>query len=118
MPCQTVDGMDVDIVVTAAQEAADYVRSKRGPAFLECVSYRFSSHSTTARETRNSEELRSIRALCPIDKKMGEMTAAGLIDADGGNAIRESAKAVVRGALEFADSSPFPDPGEALTDVI
>jgi TPP-dependent pyruvate/acetoin dehydrogenase alpha subunit len=118
MPCQTVDGMDLDIVVTAAQEAADYVRSKRGPAFLECVSYRFSSHSTTARETRNSEELRSIRALCPIDKKMREMTAAGLIDADGGNAIRESAKAVVREALEFADSSPFPDPGEALTDVI
>jgi TPP-dependent pyruvate/acetoin dehydrogenase alpha subunit len=118
MPSRTVDGMDLDTVVMAAQEAADYVRSKQGPAFLECISYRFSSHSTTARETRSSEELCSIRALCPIDKKMGEMIAAGFIDADARNAIIESAKAVVRGALEFADASPFPDVGEALTDVI
>jgi TPP-dependent pyruvate/acetoin dehydrogenase alpha subunit len=49
---------------------------------------------------------------------MGEMMAAGLIDADTKIAIVESAKAVVRGALEFADASPFPDVREALTDVI
>jgi TPP-dependent pyruvate/acetoin dehydrogenase alpha subunit len=118
IPSRTVDGMDLDVVVTAAHEAAGYVRSKQGPAFLECISYRFASHSTTARETRSAEELRSIRALCPIDKKMGQMIAAGMIDIDTKNAITESAKAVVRGALEFADASPFPDVEEALTDVL
>jgi pyruvate dehydrogenase E1 component alpha subunit len=118
MPSRTVDGMDLDAVVMAAQEACDHVRAKRGPAFLECISYRFSSHSTTARETRSPEELRSIRVFCPIEKKMGELTASGLIDADSRNAIIESAKATVRGALQFADASPFPSPEEALTDVI
>ena len=43
---RTVDGMDVLAVREAAAGFAERARAGEGPAFLECVSYRFSTHST------------------------------------------------------------------------
>jgi TPP-dependent pyruvate/acetoin dehydrogenase alpha subunit len=66
IPAKTVDGMDVEVVFDAAMEAVEWIRGGHGPAFLECVSYRFASHSTTARETRSRAELAEIKLRCPI----------------------------------------------------
>jgi pyruvate dehydrogenase E1 component alpha subunit len=117
MPSRTIDGMDVELVADVAGEAAAKIRAGSGPQFLECISYRFSSHSTTARETRSREELASIRSLCPIERHMKGLLAAGTIDRESEASLDSEVADIVAGALAFADASQFPDPAEVLTDV-
>ena len=117
MPTQTVDGMDVTVVAEAAARAVDHARNGGGPAFLECVSHRFASHSTTARETRTADELTAIRAQCPIVRHRTDLIARGALGAATADAMELEAAAVVAAALAFADAAPYPDLEEALTDV-
>jgi TPP-dependent pyruvate/acetoin dehydrogenase alpha subunit len=117
IPSRTVDGMDVVAVANAVNEAADWVRAGRGPAFLECVSYRFASHSTTARETRSRAELEEIRARCPIVRQTTALLATGVLDKDTEAELKRDVEATVAAAIAFADASKFPDSAEALTDV-
>jgi TPP-dependent pyruvate/acetoin dehydrogenase alpha subunit len=117
MPSQTIDGMDVDVVADAAREAIGHVRGGHGPAFIECISFRFASHSTTARETRGRAELEAIKQRCPILRSTAALSAAGILDAGiEADLNREVAETVV-GALAFADASDFPSIDEVLTDV-
>ena len=44
IPVAAVDGMDVLAVHTAARDAVARARSRRGPAFLLCDTWRFSGH--------------------------------------------------------------------------
>ena len=117
MPAETVDGMDVIAVAEASARALDHARRGDGPAFLECVSHRFASHSTTARETRSADELVSIHALCPIARYQAGLIAAGALDPEAAVRMEVEAVAVVAAALAFADDAPYPDAEEALTDV-
>jgi len=118
IPSQTVDGMDLNAVRKSISKAADHVRGKRGPAFVECISYRFASHSTTARETRTSEELAKIRALCPIVSQSGALKAAGLLNDILEQELDRWVAETVEESLRFADASAMPDAEEALLDVI
>ena len=117
MPTETVDGMDLDVVVAAARKAAEHVRSGAGPAFIECVSYRFASHSTNARETRSAAELESIRARCPIIAYTAELKVRGLLDDAAEAALDQEAAEAAARAIGFANQSPYPEISEALTDV-
>jgi pyruvate dehydrogenase E1 component alpha subunit len=114
---KTVDGMDVEVVFDAATEAVGWIRSGRGPAFLEFISHRFASHSTTARETRSRAELAEIRLRCPIVREIGILRSAGVFDETAEEEMRREVANVVSAALEFADNSEMPDAAEALTDV-
>jgi TPP-dependent pyruvate/acetoin dehydrogenase alpha subunit len=117
MPAQTIDGMDVEIVNQAVRDAVDHVRAGNGPAFLECVSYRFLSHSTTARETRGRSELSAIREKCPIVHYTAVLKAAGILNADTEKSVSSDVAEAVARALAFADASDFPNASEVLTDV-
>lgn len=117
MPAEQVDGMDVTAVADAAARAVAHARSGRGPAFLECVSHRFASHSTTARETRTPDELVAIRALCPIVRYRDQLVAGGTLDPSAVDLMQAEASAAVVAALAFADAAAYPDIEEALTDV-
>ena len=55
----------------------------QGPAFLECLSERFGSHSTTARETRSQAELSAMRLRCPIARYGASLSTVGLLDDSG-----------------------------------
>ena len=118
IPSQTVDGMDLDAVSAAISGALAHVRAKKGPAFVECISYRFASHSTTARETRSREELAEIRALCPIVKQSRKLKEAGALSEASEQELDRSVAGTVEAALKFADASAMPREEEALEDVI
>jgi pyruvate dehydrogenase E1 component alpha subunit len=111
IPASTIDGMDVLAVADAAAAAVARIRQGNGPAFLECVSFRFAAHSSAARETRTADELKEIRARCPIVALSSRVTPAAMARMDA--EIAET----VAAALAFADASPYPDAREALTDV-
>ena len=117
IPSQTVDGMDVDLVAKAMREAAEHVRAGNGPAFVECVSFRFASHSTTARETRSRAELETIRARCPIVSNAAKLLADGLLDIEMERELNLEVSKTVGEALAFADASEYPSTSEALTDI-
>jgi pyruvate dehydrogenase E1 component alpha subunit len=117
VPAKTVDGMDVMAVLSAAQSFAELARSGGGPSFLECVSFRFSSHSTATRDTRGATELNAARSRCPIELLAGRLAAEGLLNPVLRAEIERDVAQAIAAAADFAAASPFPDPSEALSDV-
>jgi pyruvate dehydrogenase E1 component alpha subunit len=113
----TVDGMDVAAVREATAQFAAHARGGAGPAFLECRSERFMSHSSATRETRSPEEMEFIRARCPIARLARELEAAGVLDAPAFAALEREVEAEVARGFDLADAAPFPDREEALRDV-
>jgi TPP-dependent pyruvate/acetoin dehydrogenase alpha subunit len=117
VPGATVDGMDVIAVSEQALAFVERARAGDGPAFLECVSARFFSHSTATRETRSAAEMRRVRDRCPIRRFVDRLRAEGRLDEAALSALEREVDAIVADALAFADASPYPDPAEALSDV-
>ena len=118
MPAATIDGMDVIAVRDAALAFAAHARSGAGPAFLECVSERFATHSTATRETRSAAEMSAIRARCPIRRHAARLEADGTLTADVRARLERDVASAVANAIRYAEASPFPDPAEALRDVV
>src|SRR3984957_16103247 len=118
VPGATVDGMDVEAVGAQAMQFADRARSGAGPALLECLSERFFSHSTATRETRSPQTMRGVLDRCPIRQYLGKLRAAGQLDDVGLVRLEDEVDALVAEALAFADASAYPDPAEALSDVV
>ncbi len=114
---RTVDGLDVSCVAAAATEAARHVREGHGPAFLECVSLRLLSHSTTARETRTRALLTELRTHCPIRRQVASLQDSGALEPAQAEAMEREAADRVAQAMAFADASPYPDASEVLDHV-
>jgi len=114
---RTVDGMDVRVVRATAMELTEHVRNGGGPAFLECISRRFASHSTSARESRPAPELAADRELDPIKRLENALLAEGTLSAQTAAALREEVRAQVAAACAFAEASPLPVPEQAFADV-
>lgn len=118
MPACTVDGMDVEAVREAAVSLVAQIRAGGGPAFIECRSARFATHSTSTRETRPAEELAADRARDPIVALERKLSALGVIDAAEVEVWRGEARAAAQAALRFADAAPYPAPDTVLEDVV
>ncbi len=118
IPHASIDGMDAQAVRDAAATFVEHARGGKGPAFLECRSERFFSHSSASRETRSRAEMEGVRARCPIARLTGKLVGEGLADADRLAALGAEVEAEVDRAVAFAEASPFPDPGEAVRDVV
>ena len=112
-----VDGLDVNAVSEAANEAVAYVRAGNGPAFLECSSIRLRSHSTTARETRSRAELTELLTRCPIEREISRQQTLGLLDESHTQTLRDEAVERASLAMAFAEASPYPDAAEVLKHV-
>jgi TPP-dependent pyruvate/acetoin dehydrogenase alpha subunit len=118
LPSATVDGTDVTAVREAANAFVSRARAGEGAAFLECISERFSSHSTATRETRPPDVMVKVRTRCPIDRLSDRLIAEGELNADRFTDLKADVQREVTRAIAFVDSSPFPDPAEAVTDVV
>jgi len=116
IPSATVDGMDVTAVYDAALAFAQRARSGEGPAFLECVSYRFASHSTATRETRSAAELKAARELCPIRRFAAQLEEQGGLTAGIRETLERDVDGQITEAMRFADSAAYPLASEALVD--
>ena len=118
IPGATVDGMDVLAVRDAASVFAERARSGHGPAFLECLSARFATHSTATRETRSSAERAADNARCPIRRHATLLENEGTLSAEARAQLERDAEAAVAAAMRLADAAPYPDPSELLRDVV
>ncbi len=112
VPGRVVDGMDVLAVQEAARTAVARARAGDGPTLLECKTYRFVGHSRSdARGYRSREEEAAWRDRDPLVRLRALMPDRTADEIDG------SVEAELDDAVEFARSSPDPDPAEVLGDV-
>jgi len=102
---RVVDGMDVLAVRKVAVEAVAAARAGEGPTLLECKTYRFVGHSRSdARGYRAREEEESWKARDPIARLRAELPERDAA------AVEDAVEAEIEDAVEFARSSPDPDP--------
>ena len=118
MPGVTVDGNDLGAVVEASGAAIERARSGAGPSLLECKTYRIRGHSKSDRNLyRTKEEIETWRAADPITRLEDELAESGRFTRAELAAIEQEAQRRIDDALEFAKSSPDPDPAQLTRDV-
>ncbi len=117
MPSGDVDGMDVEKVHAAMHEAAEHVRSGKGPYFLEIKTYRSRGHSVSdPAKYRTKEELQEYKERDPIGSLEALMLENGVVDQDWIDGMQAQIKEEIDEAVKFADGSPLPDASELYTD--
>jgi pyruvate dehydrogenase E1 component alpha subunit len=118
VPSETVDGMDVEAVRASALVAVAHARAGEGPSLLVCDTYRFDGHGMSDRDRpyRSREEEASWKGRDPIERLAATFRRRfGRDPRDGG--VAEAVEAELEAAVEFASSSPYPDPAEVRTHV-
>ncbi len=119
MPGVQVDGNDVMAVYKAAGAAIERARAGKGPTLIECLTYRLRPHCEGMQDYgyRTREEVEGWAARGPIvqfrkyllSKKVARQADLDAIDAE--------VKALIADAVQFAESSPWPDPATATQHV-
>lgn len=120
MPGVIVDGMDAVAVYEAATEAVARARAGDGPSFIEAKTYRYYNHhgvQVLGMKYRSDEELEEAKGRDPIPLLEKRMAEAGLMSAEEAQAAHDDVAAEVAAAVEFAESSPFPEPETLFDDV-
>jgi TPP-dependent pyruvate/acetoin dehydrogenase alpha subunit len=112
VPSRIVDGMDALAVGEATAAAVAEARAGMGPTLLECKTYRFTGHSRSdARGYRTREEEAEWAERDPLVVLGAKLNEAELQQAEA------DIRAELDAAVEFARSSPFPEPHAAYEDV-
>ncbi len=118
IPSRQVDGMDLLATREATREAVDYIRSGKGPYFLEALTYRFRGHSMAdPSDYRNKEEVEGWKLKDPLItfKKLG--IVEGFFTEEDINALEEEVEQVIEEAIKFADESPEPPLDYLMDDI-
>ena len=119
IPGMQVDGMDVEAVHDAAEQAVAHCRAGRGPYLLEMKTYRYRGHSMSdPGKYRTREEIQKMRSErdC-IEGARHKLESLGVEEAEL-KGIDDAIKRQVQEAADFAQTSPEPDPKELWTDVL
>ena len=104
-----VDGMDVKQVAESAKNAVEYIKSGKGPVFLECLTYRFRAHSMFDAELyRKKTEVNEWKDKGPLvtfkktleDKGLWSKIKAQEIEDEITKTIDEAVKFAENGTLE------------------
>ncbi len=118
MPAKPVDGMTVETVHEAIEEAVARARRGDGPTLLEIKTYRYRGHSMSDAQTyRTKDEVEEYRKQDPIEKVITTLKKNKWIDDAGIEAMEAKIKAIVVESEKFAEESTFPDASELFIDV-
>ncbi len=112
MPSVRVEGNDVEAVYRAAGEAVQRARSGGGPSLIEIHTLRLWGHFEGDAQGYRPD-LDEVDDHDPIPAYEATLRADGVLDEEGIGKIRTQAADRVEQAIQFAKSSPTPDPGEA-----
>ncbi len=114
-----VDGNDVMAVFETAREAVERARSGFGPTLIECKTYRTRPHAEGMGDFgyRTRDEVDGWKARCPIAQFRSTLVNEALATAAELDAIDSEVADIVREAIAFADSSPWPNASSAAAHV-
>ena len=95
----------------ATREAVDRAREGGGPSLIEAKTMRMMGHAIhDGAEYVPRELLAKWEKKDPIARYQARLLAEGVADIEELNEIRQRAAVEIEDAIEFAESSPFPDP--------
>jgi TPP-dependent pyruvate/acetoin dehydrogenase alpha subunit len=118
---ETVDGQDVRAVHAASERLVDRARAGEGPAFLQCITYRYHGHHVgdINREYYRSkvEEKAWMSDRDPLKLFTDWLIQNKHADTELLTRIETDLRAEMKAAVEFALASPYPDPSEVEQDV-
>ena len=118
MPSKPVDGLSVEAVHEAIEDAAARARRGDGPSFLEMKTYRYKGHSMSDAQTyRTKDEVKSYQEQDPIEKVARTLKSQFKQTDSDLETIEARVKALVQESIEFAEQSPYPEPHELFEDV-
>src|SRR5215216_6559532 len=112
-----IDGNDIELVYNTVEQAAEKARSGAGPIYIEAMTYRLWGHMMGDPEIyRTKDEVAKAKENEPIVRCARRLLELGCTEADLTHLDGE-AEAIIEDALQFAESSPAPEPADAFTDV-
>jgi acetoin:2,6-dichlorophenolindophenol oxidoreductase subunit alpha len=120
IPGVIVDGMDVLAVREVAREAVERAKRGEGPTLIEAKTYRYFDHQGIKgmrilyRDPAEVEAWKSRDAIALIEAIGVER---GLVSAEEFANIWAETEADIEDGIEFARTSPDPDPADILDDV-
>ncbi len=118
---ETIDGQDVRTVYATASKFVERARRGEGPAFLQCITYRYHGHHVgdIARSyyRPKAEEQEWVTQKDPINLHGEWLMANGLADRAALDAIQAELVREMDAAVEFAVNSPYPDPSRVTEDI-
>ena len=118
MPCAPVNGMKPEDVSEALDVAVERARSGNGPTFLEIKTYRYKGHSMSdAQHYRTKEEVADYKNIDPIDYVLDVIKKKKYASSKEIDTIQDDVKDKIKECVEFAESSPFPNPEDLYEDV-
>jgi acetoin:2,6-dichlorophenolindophenol oxidoreductase subunit alpha len=113
-----INGNDVLAVYQASLGAIARARAGDGPTLIECKTYRWHGHSEHDKAFyRTDEELAMWKSRDPIPTFTTYLRSRHVLDDDKLKEIEARVASTIDEAVEFAVSSPDPDPSEAVTDL-
>jgi len=115
MPGVTVDGNDVLEVYRVTKEAVERARMGDGPTLIDSITCRWHGHYEGDPQVYRKEgELEEWRKRDPILLLEERLLEAGTLDEKEKTEILTRIEKTIASAVEFAESSPYPSPEEAL----
>ena len=113
-----MDGSDALALYAAMAGAVRRAREGQGPSLIEARVVRFLGHYEGDPQTyRPKSEIEAGRRADPIVKLRTHLEGLGLLDEAHAIRVAAAVEAEVQDAIDFAESSPLPEPHEALEDL-
>lgn len=111
IPGVVVEGNDVEAVYAATKEAVDRARAGGGPTMIECKTMRMLGHAIhDGAEYVPAELLAEWEKKNPVELFEKKLLKEGITDQAEIDEIKHRCEVEITDAVEFAESSPWPDP--------
>jgi TPP-dependent pyruvate/acetoin dehydrogenase alpha subunit len=121
MPGVIVDGNDVLAVYEVVKTAVARAKRGDGPTLIEAKTYRWEGHVVGEEAFlgayRPADEISAAKQRCPIILFTKKVLETGFIEPAELERIAAEVQRDITEAVEFAQSSPLPEPHEALEDL-
>lgn len=118
MPSFEVDGMSVEAVHEAIENACKHVRAGKGPVLLDILTYRYKGHSMSdPQKYRTKDEVEDYKNQDPIEKVLKTITENKLASAKDLEVITQRVKDTIEESVRFAEESEELEGYELYEDV-
>lgn len=118
LPCETVDGNDVQAVYDAARQAVATIRATGQPYLLETLTYRQRGHYSGDTEAHITvQEREPWLARDPVQRQIQRLLGEGALTDSALRALQEVVRDELDAAVLRAQAAPYPAPQALCTDV-